>query len=55
MEPVILLNIVIWGVSFIIFFWFGRFTLNLIKQHNNIYPFLYELEEAEKKKQRGES
>ena len=55
MESAVLLNIAIWGFSLIIFLWFGRFTLNLIKQHNDIYPFLYELEEAEKKKQRGES
>jgi hypothetical protein len=55
MEPATFLSIVLWGVSFIIFFWFGRFTLNLIRQHKNINPLLYELEEAEKKKQHGEN
>jgi hypothetical protein len=29
---------------------FGWFTWRLIKQHNDIYPLLYDLEEAEKKK-----
>ena len=29
---------------------FGRFTYRLIKQHYDIYPLLYGLEEAEKKK-----
>ncbi|MCW4049577.1 MAG: hypothetical protein NWE89_07545 [Candidatus Bathyarchaeota archaeon] len=45
------------GMSYIIilfslgvFYWFGRFTMKLIKQHYDIYPLLYDLEESEKKK-----
>jgi hypothetical protein len=33
-----------------VFWWFGRFTLRLIRQHYDIYPILYEVEEQEKKK-----
>lgn len=33
---------------------FAKFTLKLIKQHNDIYPLLYDLEEMEKKNKRGE-
>jgi hypothetical protein len=33
-----------------IFYWFGRFTIRLIRQHHDIYPLLYELEESEKEK-----
>jgi hypothetical protein len=33
---------------------FAMFTIKLIKQHYDIYPLLYDLEEAEKKKNRGE-
>ena len=35
-----------------VFYWFGRFTHNLIKQHNNINGLLYDLEVADKKKKR---
>jgi len=42
-----------WGIflfSMLIFYWFGRFTLKLIRQHRNIYDLLFELEEEEKRK-----
>jgi hypothetical protein len=42
-----------WGVflfSMLLFYWFGRFSLRLIKQHKNFYGLLFELEEEEKKK-----
>jgi hypothetical protein len=48
------LTIVTWTalvVSMVIFYYFGRFTIKLMKQHQNIYPILYALEEEEKKKQ----
>ncbi len=43
-------SIVIIAFSLGVFYWFGRFTYRLIKQHYDIYPLLYGLEEAEKKK-----
>ena len=46
------MSLLLLGISAVIFYWFARFTVKLIKQHYNIYPLLYELEE-EKKKQRG--
>ncbi|HUS77899.1 MAG TPA: hypothetical protein VM050_04480 [Patescibacteria group bacterium] len=51
-DAVTLMTIGLYLVSAVIFIWFGRFTLDLIKQHRNIYPILFELEEAEKRKQR---
>jgi len=44
-----------WGLfafSLIVFYFFGRFTLKLIKQHRNIYSLLHAFEEEEKKKKR---
>ena len=37
-------------LSLLIFYLIGRFTLNLIKQHYNIYDILFEIEEEETKK-----
>jgi len=50
MDFVDIVTILILLFSLGIFYWFGRFTQRLIKQHYNIYPLLYELEESEKKK-----
>ena len=47
--------IITWGIflfSMALFYFFGRFTLNLMRQHQNIYSLLFELEEQEKEKQR---
>jgi len=33
---------------------FGLFTMRLVKQHKDVYPLLYALEEAERKKETGE-
>ena len=52
MDYVTGMSLLLLGVSAVIFYWFARFTVKLIKQHYNIYPLLYELEEEEKKKQR---
>ncbi|MBN2335025.1 hypothetical protein JXL21_05655 [Candidatus Bathyarchaeota archaeon] len=52
MDIVDVMSIVILLFSFGVFYWFGRFTMKLIKQHYNIYPLLYGLEEAEKEKRR---
>jgi len=37
------------AISVGIFWYFGRWTVRLIRQHQNIYPILYALEEEEKK------
>jgi len=52
MDTVFLMSLFFIALSLVIFYWFGKFTLNLIKQHYNVYPLLYELEEQEKKKKR---
>jgi len=47
------LTLITWAIfiaSLVMFYWFGRLTLNLIKQHQNIYGLLFALEEEEKKK-----
>jgi hypothetical protein len=54
MDIVLVYTILIYVAAFAMIAWFARFTLKLIKQHNDIYPLLYDIEEAEKKKQRGE-
>ena len=54
MDTLLLYTIIIYVAAIIMIGWFVNFTLKLIKQHNDIYPLLYDLEEAEKKKERGE-
>ncbi|HIH88226.1 TPA: hypothetical protein HA344_03330 [Candidatus Bathyarchaeota archaeon] len=54
MDIVFIYMILIYAASFVMIAWFVRFTIKLIKQHNDIYPLLYAMEEAEKKKERGE-
>ena len=54
MDIVLVYTILIYAAAFAMLAWFARFTIKLIKQHYDIYPYLYDLEEAEKKKQRGE-
>ncbi len=48
-----IVDIISWSfiaISLGLFYLIGKFTMKLIKQHNNIYPLLYELDEAEKEK-----
>ena len=52
MDMVNVLSVIILLFSLGVFYWFGKFTQNLIKQHNDIYGLLYEMEEMEKKKNR---
>ncbi len=54
-DIVLVYTILIYLAAFAMLAWFARFTIKLIKQHNDIYPLLYDIEEAEKKKKRGES
>jgi hypothetical protein len=49
MDKITLMSLGLILISLGIFYWFGRFTVKLIKQHHDIYPLLYELEEHEKK------
>jgi len=44
-------TVITWALllfSLIIFYFFGRFTVNLIRQHQDISSLLYEFEEQEK-------
>jgi hypothetical protein len=50
MDIVFLLSLFFIIISLGIFYWFGKFTIKLIKQHYDVYPLLYELEEKEKTK-----
>jgi hypothetical protein len=52
MNMIDIMSVVIIIFSLGVFYWFGRFTQNLIKQHYNINGLLYEMEEAEKRKKR---
>lgn len=52
MNMVDILSVVIIIFSLGVFYWFGRFTQNLIKQHNDINGLLYAMEEDEKSKRR---
>jgi hypothetical protein len=53
-DTLLLYTMIIYAAAIIMIGWFVNFTLKLIKQHNNVYPLLYDLEEAEKKKKHGE-
>jgi len=47
-----IVTVITWGLllfSLIIFYFFGRFTVKLIRQHHDISSLLYEFEEQEKK------
>jgi hypothetical protein len=50
LDVVLVSTILIYAVGIGLIALFARFTMRLIKQHNDIYPLLYDLEEAEKKK-----
>ena len=50
MDRVTLMTLGVLLISLLIFYWFWRFTRKLMKQHNNIYDLLIEMEEEEKKK-----
>jgi hypothetical protein len=52
MNMIDIMSVVIIIFSLGVFYWFGRFTQNLIKQHYNINGLLYEMEESDKKKRR---
>lgn len=54
MDVVTVSTILVYAAAIVLIGIFAMFTRKLIKQHNDIYPFLYDLEEAEKKKSRGE-
>lgn len=55
MDIVLAWTIVIYITAFLLLGLFAMFTRKLIKQHNDIYPLLYAMEESDKKKERGNS
>ncbi len=49
------ITLMTWGLfifSLVVFYFFGRFTLKLIRQHRNIYSLLAAFEEEEEKNKR---
>jgi hypothetical protein len=52
MDIVNVLSFIIILFSLGVFYWFGKFTQNLIKQHYDVYGLLYDIEEMEKEKKR---
>jgi len=52
MDMIDVISFIIILFSLGVFYWFGKFTQNLIKQHNDIYGLLYDVEEMEKEKKR---
>ena len=50
-DTITVISLFFIAVSVGIFWYFGRWTVRLIRQHQNIYPLLYALEEEEKKRQ----
>lgn len=52
MDIVDVLSFIIILFSLGVFYWFGKFTQKLIKQHYDIYGLLYDVEEMEKEKKR---
>ncbi len=55
MDVVSYWTILIWTGGLACIGVFAYFTLHLLKQHKDVYPLLYALEEAERKKERGET
>ena len=51
-DKITIITWVIFLVSMALFYFFGRFTLKLMRQHQDVYSLLFELEEQEKEKQR---
>ena len=50
MDKITLITWIIFISSLFLFYLIGRFTINLIRQHRDIYGLLFALEEEEKKK-----
>lgn len=50
-DTITAISLMFIAISVGIFWYFGRWTVRLIRQHQNIYPILYALDEEEKKKQ----
>jgi len=49
-DKITVITWVIFIVSISLFYLFGKFTVKLIKQHNDIYSLMYELEEQEEER-----
>ena len=50
LDKIFFITLGVFLFSMLLFYWFGRFTLKLIRQHRNIYDLLFELEEEEERK-----
>ena len=50
MDKIFFITLGVFLFSMLLFYWFGRFTLKLIRQHRNIYDLLFALEEEEERK-----
>lgn len=50
-DSITLWTVVIFVFSIAVFAIFAKFTMNLMRQHNDINMLLYAIEEEEKKKQ----
>lgn len=49
LDKIMLLTWGIFILTMIMFYWFGKLTLNLIRQHQDVYGLLAAIEEEEKK------
>ena len=51
-DAITVISLFFIAVSLGIFWYFGRWTIRLIRQHQDILPLLYALEEEEKRKEK---
>ncbi len=49
-DRITVITWVIFLAAMIMFYLFGKFTVKLIRQHQDVYSLMYELEEQEKKR-----
>jgi sensor domain CHASE-containing protein len=49
-DQITVITWIIFLVSMVMFYYFGKFTVKLIKQHQDVYSLLFELEEQEKER-----
>jgi sensor domain CHASE-containing protein len=49
-DQITVITWIIFLVSMVMFYFFGKFTVKLIKQHQDVYSLLFELEEQEKER-----
>jgi hypothetical protein len=47
-DQITVITWIIFLTSMVMFYFFGKFTVKLIKQHQDIYSLMFDLEEQEK-------